>query len=396
MLPRRPACAVSLTTLPQECLIQICALLPARTLTTLSACSALLQRASSDDLLWLRLCQIDYGVDARHCLPAFPYTTVRGFYVGVLQKWGWTLGAWQANYPFFTGQLLHVRVDPLYSRIVGEKLTVDISGLDETSAAPVAPLPGVSMDKLAVQLERKAVFEIRFEKAEHVDSSLNSLWSQRMPGAGQSPLCTRDMLFGEWDDNDDTDDGGDSGSSSFVAAAGVPVTVSTVAPVLTHVDAPPASPYDQEGVVSYTTCCGAKINTPTLRSHVGTVIDAWDSFSVFQTSLEHFPLFRPSVDTGLWPYPESSRVLRTEGVLITMFDSNEPPLAFNRDEAETLLNEKSAWRRPPSDSVRQKAYPALLSLMCRTKCHDYGVRTVTLRAPEGKKTEYDDPALYGA
>ncbi|KAJ3155603.1 hypothetical protein HDU89_006569 [Geranomyces variabilis] len=393
--PRPPPPRPTLNSLPQECLTHICSLLTATHLACLSACSTRLRRVSNDDLLWFCLCLTDYGIDARQCLPAFPYSSVRSFYVGVLVKWGWTLGPWQANYPFFTGQLLAVRIDPDLRRIVGEKITATsaggspdaddddaVNGPDPPSVLPFGTIPGVTMDTLSLQLERKPVFEVRFERRDLVYASMRDLWSQNM-GA-----CTRPR---DEDEDEDMDMDSEPVRSDNLSAA---ASSSTMTTTVVRTEGPTVSAYDQEDVMSYSTCCGAKLNTPTLRTHVGSIQDAWSTFSNIEASLDHFPIFRPSPATGLWPYPESSRVLRTEGVLITMFDSNEPPLAFNRNEAEALASEKLAAAaaiaanvadpisRAPS--ARQQVPPGLLALSCRTKCHEYGVRTVTLRAPEGE------------
>ncbi|KAJ3005888.1 hypothetical protein HKX48_000415 [Thoreauomyces humboldtii] len=393
-MPQTLPLSASLSSLPRECAVSICILLEARDLARLGACSRKLLQTTSDDLLWIDLCKRDYGVDAKKCMAAFPFITVKGFYCGVLEAWGWTLGAWQANYPFFTGQLLSVRVDTAASRIIAEKMTV-INTFEETpgasemeedlvGASEFGSLPGVSVDTLCARLLRQPVFEIRFETTAESQASFRGLqWRESYLNAN---VCPRHLDPGETEEGSDDGEMGmdidepqdeDDGEGFFSAG---PSFAEGYTPEVEG-DSLQIKTYLPEGVGSMAMCCGAKLGGKPMPEHLGGLVDAWDTFSEYQNSVQHFPAFRPSPETGLWPYPESSRVLHTEGVLITMFDSNEPPLAFNRDDSEALRQQ-----RPLADKMhpQRSRKASLMALNCRAKCHHYGVRTVTLRAPEGE------------
>ncbi|KND04475.1 uncharacterized protein SPPG_00202 [Spizellomyces punctatus DAOM BR117] len=323
----------SLTALPCECLIHLLSFLSASQLATVSAVSRTLYSAANDDTLWQRLCLVNYKVEAKTHLHVFPYRTIRGFYVGVLARYGWMLGLWQANYPFFTGQLLQVRINPTDASIIGENLSA--TNISPISEQQFGAIQGVSVDSLQLSLSRTRVFEICFEPC----------------GEGLHRV-----------------------SPSFDGPEQVSRRRRRTSAPLENTEDAIGSAYDQEGISSYTICFGNRAQSTTLRKHMSVVDDGQETFRSYQLCQDHFPYFRPSPSTGLWPYPENSRVLRAEGTLITMFDSNEPPLAFNPLLQTNGELEDASWEMPANT----------LTIHCPLKCHEYGVRTVTLRAPEGE------------
>ncbi|KAI8817737.1 uncharacterized protein EV422DRAFT_214343 [Fimicolochytrium jonesii] len=243
---------------------------------------------------------------------------------------------------------------------------------------------GVTMDSLTLNLTRRRVFDIKFEKA---DVCYRRLRGMSYREAARTSTGFRAHMEGL------VDGVGMERSNSTEVLSEASVAASSAA-------APPdcSSAYDQEGISSYVLCCGAKVGQAVVRDHLGTLTEAVDTYADYHSTIDHFPVFNPSPITGLWPYPESSRALRNDGALITMFDSNEPPLAFNRHQpANTVQHEEHGedeeyelghaspvmrGRRPRRKAKPPK--PSLLALHCKSTCHQYGVRTVTLRAPEGE------------
>lgn len=222
-------------------------------------------------------------------------------------------------------------------------------------------IQGVMVDHLEVQIEAKQVFEIRFAPTVEARRDMAGLKLGTMLRSEQSTAAS---AADNW--------------NWMLDGMGLESADEQV-----H-----ENRYDQEGIWSYVICHGSR-GSVTFREHVASVhrgepdyesargnpvcmplfrLVSLDSLSTY---LDHFPLFRPSQSTGLWPYPDNSRMLRSEAY-ITMFDSNEPPIAFNPEEALEL----DQWHDRAEGFGESRT---VMTIDCERKCAQFGCRTVALR-----------------
>ncbi|KAJ3120692.1 hypothetical protein HK098_004412 [Nowakowskiella sp. JEL0407] len=165
---------MNLESLPNECLLRLLGFISTKTLGRITQVSHKLHDLiDNDDYLWQSRCNEEFApfrIEKFENFVKFPFQKVKDIYFFLLRPFGKLLGLWQADNPFYMGQMISISPDFESGAISAYRITTRNALTDQGRADERAfSLYGdISVDSFEVRVTKTKIFEIRFEVVDGV------------------------------------------------------------------------------------------------------------------------------------------------------------------------------------------------------------------------------------